>query len=115
MGRTCSTKFAAVDAMRRPEQLAASSMSRTEPARILYFKQTAMRRVLRQQASHDDFSVFFGTAIFPIATVELVDHPPWKKPLVRIDGRELLGVSCHVVCESVGELRRKEEGFEVCR
>jgi hypothetical protein len=65
--------------------------------------------VLRQQASHDDFSVLLRAGVLAFAAVELIGHPLRKRPLVRLDGRELLGVFGHVVREGVGELGR--EGF----
>jgi hypothetical protein len=60
--------------------------------------------VLGQQPSHDDLTVLLGARVLALAPIQLVGHPLWQRPFVRLDGRHVFGVPSHVVGEGLGQL-----------
>lgn len=65
--------------------------------------------MLREQASHDNLSLFLRTGVLTIATVKFVGHPLRERPFVGFDGRELVRMLGQVIRERVSEFGG--EGF----
>jgi hypothetical protein len=63
--------------------------------------------VLREEARHHHVAVILRPRVLAIATIEFLGHPLRESALMRLDGRQFLGVPGHVVREGVREFGRQ--------
>jgi hypothetical protein len=63
--------------------------------------------VLAKQPSHDHVSIFLRVGVLAFAKIQLVGHPLREWAFVRLDGRNLFGVPCHIVGQRLGQLLRE--------